>query len=42
MTYQDDFTLPAEIVEQIAKHGLGYSTFPHLYPWNLKKLIGLT
>ena len=24
MTYQDDFTLPAEIVEQIAKHGLDY------------------
>jgi len=24
MTYQDDFTLPAEIMEQIAEHGLDY------------------
>jgi len=24
MTYQNDFTLPSEIVEQIAEHGLEY------------------
>ena len=44
MTYQDNFTLPAEIVVVVVEewNGLLLSTFTQPDPWNLKKPIGLT